>query len=452
VNTGLGPLANTLTNTALGQAGRALGIPMSLNLLSLISPALAGVVGPLGFPLAVAGLGHSIAMMDPNSIQQQMLSLQNNLRSSSESVRNSAQATLDNAQAIAEALNADPSQAHFVSDVALAGALGAMSHQGHAFQGGMVFGGNFGGATGFSSTGVPFGGHGQSPDLDAAMAAQNQAAAVQNAQALASSPRAADQTFEGPTVAAPAAPAIGTLTTSENTIATPDINSDPELELEMGISSGSVGANSAPGSVAGPGPGNASAAGPGTGPGVGGANDAATSAAAADAAAATAASTAATATAESADVSEGGGAAAGGGGGGGGGGGCYMATWTLDALQPKEAATAKRILREFKAQFLKAQPEAGPRAFALYQGIARKIMAAADAAGPGAARKAQETIYREFIQPLGAHVEAKEVGPGVQRLVQVTRALAGQFHVPIPATPSTSRFIALHAIEVPRSR
>jgi hypothetical protein len=147
---------------------------MSLNLLSLISPALAGVVGPLGFPLAVAGIGHAIASMDPNSVQSQLTSLHNNLNSTSESVRNTAQQTLDQAASIAQTLTADPSQAHFTADPSLAAALTAMGFQGFAHEGGHVFGGSgaFGGATGFSSTGVPFGGHGQSPDLDAAMAAQ----------------------------------------------------------------------------------------------------------------------------------------------------------------------------------------------------------------------------------------------------------------------------------------
>lgn len=119
-----------------------------------------------------------------------------------------------------------------------------------------------------------------------------------------------------------------------------------------------------------------------------------------------------------------------GGGGGGGGGGCYLASWTLSALKPKDAAESRQAFQSFYAQFMKANPEHGKRMFVLYQRLAQQIIQRARQVG--ADRSTQEYIYHNFVQPTGEYISKKELPQAVSNLINVVRTLAKQFGIPLP--------------------
>src|SRR3990167_2216144 len=124
------------------------------------------------------------------------------------------------------------------------------------------------------------------------------------------------------------------------------------------------------------------------------------------------------------------------GGGGGGGGGCFLASWALTGLKPKDAATARTAFQSFYRQWMKANPTHGKKAFVVYQRLAQHIIQRARQAG--AERSTQEYVYRHFVQPTGAFISRDELPPAVQNLTRVVRTLAQQFQIPLPP-----RFVSL---------
>ena len=418
------PNVNALTNAPLNMALRQtlgrVGIPMGINPLAFI-PSVAPVLGPMG--LALSGFKGMVTVANLiaraagiPTVHQNLQGLESNLRSSSESVRGVAQATVDTAQTIQQALSTgnmtgvqaaiNAAIAQGVNPDTLAAALTSMGVQGISAQGSIAvpaapspFGiSSVSGLAGASASGVP-----GVPGVT--FTAQEGLVGPQaiSLRGTVGQPDPTDTTSPSPTATA--------------------------SDVSAGEGPGpSAGPGAAPSGTAGPAASatasDVSEGGPGTG-GVG----------------------------APAGVGEGGavggvtggdeGVGDGGGGGGGGGGGCYLATWALKGLAPKDAEESRRAFQSFYRQWSKANPQHGQRAFVLYQRLAKQIIAKARQGG--AERATQAYIHREFVQPTGTYISKKELPQAVQNLVRVVRTLAQRFGIPLPPLaeiPRTSPYAA----------
>ena len=114
------------------------------------------------------------------------------------------------------------------------------------------------------------------------------------------------------------------------------------------------------------------------------------------------------------------------------GGVCLLASYAMEAFGLGQDAPQRRFFSRLARLFLARYPETGLRQLALYQRVAKQILAKLNAASPTVQARVQKLIYAEVIAPTGAHLDASEVDATRQRLVTMTLALATRFQVPIP--------------------
>jgi len=105
--------------------------------------------------------------------------------------------------------------------------------------------------------------------------------------------------------------------------------------------------------------------------------------------------------------------------------------FTVQRLQPKDAADTRRFMDEFYAKFMRQNPAEAQRLFAVYRQVARGIIRAA-------VKRHQEDavaryVYAHLIRPFGNHLEDAEVTPAVQHMASVVKTLLERFHLPVPA-------------------